>query len=130
MRASGTFTVSMKPQTPSEELAGGSLGRMLLDKQFEGGLVAVGKGEMLTAITQIQGSAGYVAIEHVTGTLHGQQGSFVFQHSGTMTRGAQQLAITVVPDSGTEALTGITGQFTLSIVDSQHFYEFEYSLPQ
>jgi hypothetical protein len=128
--ASGTFEVSLKPQSPSEELVGASVGRMSLDKQFAGDLVAIGKGEMLTAITQTKGSAGYVAIERVTGTLHGRKGSFVFQHSGTMDRGAQQLSITVVPDSGTEELAGITGRFTLNIVDGKHFYEFEYSLPQ
>src|SRR3979411_2994597 len=105
--ASGTFEVSLKPQSPSEELVGASVGRMSLDKQFAGDLVAIGKGEMLTAITQTKGSAGYVAIERVTGTLHGRKGSFVFQHSGTMDRGAQQLSITVVPDSGTEELAGI-----------------------
>ena len=128
--ASGTFEVSLKPQSPSEELVGASVGHMSLDKQFAGDLVAIGKGEMLTAITQTKGSAGYVAIERVTGTLHGRKGSFVFQHSGTMDRGAQQLSITVVPDSGTEELAGITGRFTLNIVDGKHFYEFEYSLPQ
>jgi hypothetical protein len=128
--ASGTFEVSLKPQSPSEELVGASVGRMSLDKQFAGDLVAIGKGEMLTAITQTKGSAGYVAIERVTGTLHGCKGSFVFQHSGTMDRGAQQLSITVVPDSGTEELAGITGRFTLNIVDGKHFYEFEYSLPE
>jgi hypothetical protein len=128
--ASGTFEVSLKPQSPPDELASVSLGRMSLDKQFAGDLVAIGKGEMLTAVTQTKGSAGYVAIERVTGTLHGRKGSFVFQHSGTMDRGVQQLSITVVPDSGTDELAGITGRFTLNIVDGKHFYEFEYSLPQ
>ena len=128
--ASGTFEVSMKPQSSPEELVGASVGRISLDKQFAGDLVAIGKGEMLTAITQTKGSAGYVAIERVTGTLHGRKGSFVFQHCGTMDRGVQQLSITVVPDSGTEELAGITGRFTLNIVDGKHFYEFEYSLPQ
>jgi len=129
-RATGTFEVSMKPQSPSEEMAGASLGRMSLEKQFAGDLIAVGKGEMLTALTQTRGSAGYVAIERVTGTLHGRKGSFVFQHSGTMNRGAQELSITVVPDSGSEELTGIAGRFALNIVDGKHFYDFEYSLPQ
>jgi hypothetical protein len=93
-------------------------------------LVATGKGEMLTALTGTQGSAGYVAIERVTGTLHGRTESFVFQHSGSMSRGAQQLSITVVPDSGTDELAGIRGTFRLNIVEGKHFYEFEYSLPQ
>jgi hypothetical protein len=85
---------------------------------------------MLTAMTPVKGSAGYVAIEKVTGTLHGRTGSFVFQHTGTMDHGAQSLSITVVPDSGTGALTGISGTFRLTIVDGQHLYEFEYELPQ
>lgn len=128
--ATGTFEVSMKPQSVAEEATGVSLGRMSLDKQFAGDLVAVGKGEMLTAVTKTKGSAGYVAIERVTGTLHGRKGSFVFQHSGTMNRGAQELSIAVVPDSGTEELTGIAGKFTINIADGKHLYEFEYSLPQ
>jgi hypothetical protein len=129
-RATGTFEVSLKPLSPPEDVVGASLGRMSLDKQFAGDLVGVGKGEMLSAITQTKGSAGYVAIERVTGTLHGRKGSFVFQHTGTMNRGAQELSITVVPDSGTEELAGLSGKFTLNIVDKQHLYEFEYSLPE
>ena len=129
-RATGTFEVSTKPLSGPDGPEGSTLGRMSLDKLFVGDLAAVGKGEMLTAITPTKGSAGYVAIERVAGTLHGRKGSFVFQHSGTMDRGAQQLSITVVPDSGSEELTGISGRFTLKIVDGKHFYEFEYSLPQ
>lgn len=91
--------------------------------------VATGQGEMLTALTPEKGSAGYVAIERVTGTLHGRNGSFVFQHSGTMDRGAQQLSIGAVPGSGTGALAGIQGSFRLRIVDGQHLYEFDYTLP-
>jgi hypothetical protein len=128
--AKGSFTVEMKPLSEPNAADGVSLGRMSLDKRFEGDLVAAGKGEMLTALTPVKGSAGYVAIERVTGTLHGRTGSFVFQHTGTMDRGAQQLSITVVPGSGTGALAGITGTFKLSIVEGKHFYEFEYSLPQ
>lgn len=129
-RAAGTFEVSTKPQSTPESAPGASLGRMSLDKQFLGDLVAAGKGEMLTAMTETKGSAGYVAIERVIGTLHGRTGSFVFQHTGTMNRGAQQLSITVVPDSGTDQLTGIAGTFTINIVDGKHLYEFDYSLPQ
>jgi len=128
--AKGTFTVEMKPQSDAGADNGVSLGRMSLDKRFEGDLVATGHGEMLTAMTTVKGSAGYVAIERVTGSLNGRSGSFVFQHTGTMTRGAQQLFISVVPDSGTGALAGISGSFRLDIVDGKHFYEFEYSLPQ
>ena len=90
--------------------------------------MATGQGEMLTAITKTPGSAGYVAIERVSGTLHGRTGSFVFQHAGTMDRGGQRLSITVVPDSGTGELAGLSGTFTLDIVDGKHLYVFESSL--
>lgn len=128
--AKGSFTVEMKPQSEPSTIDGVSLGRMSLDKRFEGDLVATGRGEMLTALTPVNGSAGYVAIERITGTLHGRSGGFVFQHTGTMSRGVQQLSITVVPDSGIGALAGISGVFKLNLVDGVHLYEFEYSLPQ
>ena len=126
--AKGSFTVDMKPQGEPDGADGVSLGRLLLEKRFEGDLAATSHGQMLTAMTPVQGSAGYVAIERVTGTLHGKQGSFVFQHSGTMTRGAQQLSITVVPDSGTGELAGLAGTFRLRIVEGRHLYEFDYQL--
>lgn len=128
-RAAGRFTVSTKPQQKPDVAPGSSLGRLSLDKQFLGELVASGKGEMLTAMTETAGSAGYVAIERVSGVLQGRRGSFVFQHSGTMDHGEQRLSITVVPDSGADRLTGIDGSFTIKIVDGEHFYEFDYSLP-
>jgi hypothetical protein len=127
--AKGSFTVEMKPQGEPNASDGVSTGRMSLSKKFEGHLVAVGLGEMLTALTPVKGSASYVAIERVTGTLHGRAGSFVFQHSGTMNQGAQQLSIRVVPGSGTGQLAGIDGNFKLNIVEGKHFYEFEYTLP-
>ena len=120
----------MQPLSEPEAVSGAVLGRMSLDKQFDGDLLAVGKGEMLTALTGVEGSAGYVAIERVTGTLNGRQGSFVFQHSGIMSRGDQQLSISVVPDSGTGQLAGISGVFSLTIVDGKHGYVFDYSLPE
>lgn len=129
MTAKGTFKVQMKPIGESSSLAGVSTGRMSLDKQFDGDWVATGKGEMLTALTPENGSAGYVAIERVTGTLHGRSGSLVLQHSGIMTKGAQHLTIQVVPGSGTDQLIGIQGQFKLTIEQGRHFYELEYSLP-
>jgi len=128
-RAEGSFTVSIRPQQKPELVCGTSLGRMTLDKQFLGDLVASGKGEMLTAMTETAGSAGYVAMERVSGVLRGRRGSFVFQHNGTMAHGVQQLSITVVPDSGSDELSGIGGSFTVHIVDGKHCYEFEYSLP-
>jgi hypothetical protein len=127
--ARGEFTVEMKPQGDPQVVEGVSLGRMSLEKRFEGDLAATGKGEMLTAMTGVKGSAGYVAIERVAGTLQGRTGSFVFQHTGTMDKGSQKLSITVVPDSGTGGLTGIVGTFNLKIADGKHLYEFEYSIP-
>jgi hypothetical protein len=127
--AKGTFTVEMKPQGAPTAVDGVSTARMSLNKRFDGDLAGVGSGEMLTALTPVEGSAGYVAIERFTGLLHGKAGSFVFQHTGTMSRGAQQLSITVVPDSGTGALSGIQGRFSINIVGGKHYYEFEYSLP-
>jgi hypothetical protein len=127
--ARGTFTVEIKPQTEPDTAEGVSLGRMSLAKRFEGDLVATGTGEMLTARTPVRDSAGYVAIERVTGTLEGRSGSFVLQHSGTMDQGAQRLSITVVPGSGTGALAGISGALRINITEGKHFYEFEYSLP-
>ena len=126
--AKGSFTVDMKPRGEPAAADGVSLGRLSLEKRFEGDLQATSRGEMLTAMTAVQGSAGYVAIERVTGTLHGRQGSFVFQHTGTMTRGAQQLSIAVVPDSGTGELAGLEGTFRLQVVAGRHLYEFEYRL--
>ena len=127
--ANGVFEVALTPQGEPDTAPGATLGRMSIDKQFQGDLAGVGKGEMLTAITDVAGSAVYVAIERVTGALHGRQGSFTFQHSGNSHRGTQQLAITVVPDSGAGELSGLTGELSLNIVDGKHFYTFEYSLP-
>lgn len=126
--AKGSFSVTTKPQGEGSAAEGVSLGRMALDKRFDGDLVGTGHGEMLTALTPVQGSAGYVAIERVTGTLHGRAGSFVLQHTGTMHAGAQQLSITVVPGSGTGGLAGLAGTFRLRIEGGAHFYELEYSL--
>ena len=103
---------------------------MSIDKQFRGDLEATSKGEMLTALTDVKDSAGYVAIERVSGTLHGRSGTFVLQHSGTMTRGAQQLTVTVVPDSGTGQLLGLAGKMTIKIAEGKHFYEFDCTLPE
>ena len=127
--AKGTFDVSLKP-LPADSTADEKLGRMSIDKQFAGDLVATSRGEMLTATTGVQGSAGYVAIEKVVGTLDGRKGSFVLQHTGTMNRGAPHLTVTVVPDSGTDELTGLDGTLKIEIVDGKHFYELDYSLPQ
>ena len=125
--ASGTFEVKLNPQT-DDKVGDPTVGRMSLDKQFHGDLEAAGKGQMLTAMTDVKGSAGYVAIERVTGKLHGHSGTFALQHSGSMTRGAPLLTVTVVPDSGTGELVGLAGKMTINIVDGKHFYDFEYTL--
>jgi hypothetical protein len=125
LEASGTFEVKLTPQTDNQ---GEGVGRMWIDKVLHGDLEATSKGQMLAAMTDVKGSAGYVAIERVTGTLQGRSGTFVLQHSGTMNRGAQQLSITVVPDSGTGQLKGITGSMTIQIADGKHSYQFEYTI--
>ena len=127
IRASGTFEVKVTPQASADIAEGTPLGRMSIDKQFHGDLEATSKGEMLAFGTGVKGSSGgYVAIELVRGTLHGRNGTFVLQHSGTMTRGAQQLSITVVPDSGTGQLQGLAGKMGINIADGKHSYDFEY----
>ena len=127
-QVSGIFEVKLTPQAQGDQSADATLGRMSIDKQFHGDLEAVSKGQMLTAVTTVNGSAGYVAIERVSGTLHGRHGAFALQHSGTMTRGTQQLTITVVPDSGTDQLVGLAGKMMIKIADGKHSYDFEYTL--
>ncbi len=126
--ASGTFEVKLVPQPLAHADTDAALGRMTIDKTFSGDLQATSIGEMLMAGTAVKGSAGYVAIERVSGTLQGRNGTFVLQHSGTMNRGAAQLSVTVVPDSGTGELVGLAGTLTIDITDGQHFYGFDYSL--
>lgn len=128
--ATGTFEVKLSPHPPEDKAEGSTLGRMSIDKQFHGDLEATSEGQMLTAMTDVKGSAGYVAIERITGTLHGSSGSFVLQHSGTLTKGASQQSIMVVPDSGTGQLVGLTGTMTIMIADGKHSYDFEYRLPK
>jgi hypothetical protein len=127
--ATGTFEVKITPQA-TEAGDDSGLSRMSLDKQFHGDLEATSKGQMLaSAATIVKGSGGYVAMERVTGKLKDRKGSFVLQHSGTMTRGVPQLSVAVVPDSGTDQLTGITGTMTIKIDAGKHSYEFNYTLP-
>jgi hypothetical protein len=128
-RAAGSFEVNVQPLSNAEVSGDALFGRFLLTKKFSGGLVAEARGQMLSAGTATQGSAGYVAIDQVTGTLDGRKGGFVLQHSGTMTRGVPALAISVIPDSGSGELVGLSGTLKINIVDKKHFYEFDYSLP-
>jgi hypothetical protein len=127
--ASGIFDVKLLPQALADSASDPTLGRMTIAKTFSGDLQGTSKGEMLTAMTPVQGSAGYVAIELVSGTLQGRRGTFVLHHMGTMNRGALQLTITVVPDSGTGDLVGLAGTLDIKITDGKHFYTLDYVLP-
>jgi hypothetical protein len=127
-RATGTFEVKVIPQAPEDGSENPPVGRMLLDKQFHGDLEATSKGQMLAAGTAVKGSAGYVAMEQVSGKLKGRTGTFVLQHSGTMNRGEPQLSVTVVPDSGTGELAGLSGKMDIIIEGGKHSYDFEYAL--
>jgi hypothetical protein len=126
MTASGTFEVKLKPQT--DDAADPTVGRMSIEKQFHGDLEATSKGQMLAVQGDVKGSAGYVAMERVIGTLGGRAGSFALQHIGTMNRGVPKLSVTVVPDSGTQELAGISGRMTIDIAGGKHSFEFEYTL--
>ena len=125
--ASGPFEVKLNP-LPTFADAEGTLGHLSIDKQFHGDLNATSKGEMLSAGTSTKGSAGYVAIERVTGVLHGKRGTFVLQHSATMNRGVPSLSVTVVPDSGTGELECLTGSMHIDVSNGKHAYGFEYTI--
>ena len=127
--ATGTFDVKIVPQTQSDHEAAASISRFSIAKQLHGDLEGTSEGEMLSSGDPKSGSAAYVAIERVTGTLHGLSGSFVLQHTASMTPSSQQMLITVAPDSGTGQLTGLSGKFLIKIENKQHFYDFEYHLP-
>lgn len=124
--AAGTFEVQLKPLSASPDEFPG---RMSIDKEFKGDLTGTSKGQMLAAMTAVKGSAGYVAIEKVTGSLQGRTGSFILQHSGLATSKDQKLTIVVIPDSGTGELTGIAGTLNIKIEGGKHYYEFDYTLP-
>jgi hypothetical protein len=128
--ASGTFTVDLVPLGFEGKPEGSKLGRFSINKLINGDLIATTIGQMLSAITDTKGSAGYVAIELVEGSLSGRKGSFVLQHSGSMDRGAQILSVTVAPDSGTGELVGLSGIFKILNIEGKQGYEFVYSLPQ
>jgi len=129
MNVKGQFEVSMKAEPPYDTRDGVTLARITLDKKFSGALEATSVGQMTAARTPVAESAGYVAIERVEGTLHGKRGSFILQHTGVSTRGMQSLSVTVVHDSATGELTGLTGSMKIDMVEGKHFYDFEYLLP-
>lgn len=122
-RATGTFEVQMSPRNDESVV-----GRMSLEKVFQGDLAGTSKGQMLMAGTGVEGSAGYVAIEKFEGTLNGSSGSFYLHHKGTMTRGVGELDVTVIPDSGTDQLVGLSGRMNIIIADGKHLYEFDYEV--
>ena len=128
MQAKGTFEVRVVPLAADEGTDTGGFGRLSIDKTFSGDLTGTSKGQMVGAFTAVEGSAGYVALERVTGTLNGRKGSFILQHSGSMSKGAQNIMVTVVPDSGTEELTGLAGTMQIIIEGKKHSYLFEYTL--
>jgi hypothetical protein len=128
--ATGPFDVKIAPQPPDAATGGEAIGRLALDKRFHGDLDATGVGQMLAVRGEPKDSAGYVAMEIVTGALHGRTGSFALQHSGTMHAGSQELSIRVVPGSGTGALVGLAGTMRIMIAEGgKHSYAFDYSLP-
>jgi hypothetical protein len=125
--ATGPFDVTV---TPQETAPDAPVARMLLYKQFHGDLDAVAKGEMIAASEALTGAAVYVAIDRVTGTLHGRSGSFLIAHRGTMSSEGQRLDIIIVPGSGTGQLVGITGTLGIDIVEKKHFYRVDYELAE
>ncbi len=129
-QAKGTFDVKLTPQAPDDQSASAPVGRMSIDKEFHGDLEGTSKGQMLAISGTVEGSAGYVAMEQVTGTLHGRSGAFALQHTGIMTRGEGHLTVTVVPDSGTGQLMGLAGRMMIHIADGKHLYEFDYTVDE
>ena len=127
--AKGEFVVKLLPLPVEGQPESSKMGRMSIDKSISGDLVATTRGQMLSTMTDVKGSAGYVAIETVDGTLKGKKGTFVLQHSGTMNKGSPSLSVTVVPDSGTGDLIGLLGQFRIIIEAGKHSYEFTFELP-
>lgn len=126
--AKGTFEVKVTPLAAEENVGDPTIGRLSLDKTFSGNLSGTSKGQMLGIGTEVRESGGYVAAERINGTLDGKKGTFALQHTGTMQGGKYEMLITVVPDSGTGELTGITGKMKIIIENGNHFYELEYSL--
>ena len=127
-RARGTFEVRLEPLEGYNQDPEAKIGRMSIDKTFAGDLVATSRGEMLSGGSPSEGSAGYVAMERVTGSLQCLEGSFLLQHSGSMTPTSQGVTITVVPASGSGELEAIVGTMSIEIEEGRHSYELEYTL--
>jgi hypothetical protein len=128
MQATGTFEVKVVPLPADDGVDTGGFGRLSIDKTFSGGLDGTSKGQMIGAFTAVEGSAGYVALERVSGTLNGKKGSFILQHNGTMKKGLSTMIVTVVPDSGSEELTGMAGTMEIIIEGKKHSYVLAYTL--
>jgi hypothetical protein len=126
-RATGRFDVNVAPLA-ADSVDTGGFGRMSLEKTFSGDLAGTSRGQMIAAGTAVEGSGAYVALEHVTGTLHGRTGSFTLMHNGTMKAGAYEMKITVVPDSGTGELAGLSGSFVIIFEGKNHLYQFDYTI--
>jgi Flp pilus assembly protein TadG len=129
-KAHGTFEIQMISQGQEEKIEGVSMSRRSADKQYSGDIEGSGKAEMLAALTNVKTSQAYVAIERVVGTLQGHKGTFLLQHTGTMTAATRDLNLTVVPDSGTGQLVGLSGKMMIDVVNGKHLYEFDYMLPE
>jgi hypothetical protein len=127
--ATGTFDVTMSPETVSGKTPDPDMGQMGMHKAWQGDLDGTSTGTMIGAGSPARGSAGYVAMEKFTGTLAGRMGSFILQHSGTMANDKLQMTIAVVPSTGTGQLEGISGTMTIRTNNGAHFYDFDYSLP-
>ncbi len=129
MLAKGEFTSNIQPlKSHFTGQEGMILSRMSIEKTFRGDLKGISNGEMLAAMTPIEGSAGYVALEQVSGNLHGRSGSFILQHFGTMQQEKDFHILKIVPDSGSGELTGINGNMEIEISGEDHFYKLEYQL--
>ena len=127
--ARGTFTVEINPDPPHHDQDGVKLNRNHVSKQYSGDVVGVAEAQMLAAYTDTPGSAGYVAIERFTGSVHGKSGAFVLQHNGVMNKGDAQLSVIIVPDSGTGELAGISGSLQIDVDEGQHSYTLAYERP-
>jgi hypothetical protein len=127
-QVSGSFDITRTAEPPFDTADGVVLGRLRFDKTFHGPLAATSVVHMTSAMTAVKGSAGYVAVERITGSLDGKAGSFVVLHTGLMDRGAPSLTITVVPDSGTGELVGLAGEMAIEIVEGKHHYRMSYTL--
>ena len=129
-QAKGEFDVERRNEPGCDMGGGASAGHYRFDKQFHGELEAVSVVHMLAVGTDVPGSAAYVAVERVAGTLQGRTGSFFLLHTGLMNRGVASLSLAIVPDSGAGELVGISGRMAIDIAGGKHFYTLDYEIAQ